>query len=147
MSKNNDLIPAFINVNVVDNQKELKKVDKHIRKLVEKFRNEKLKQTFNAKTHDKLHNNVVDTLLYLADLSVPIFEVCDTLEEKYYLAYSSAVDEKFTVIKGKDFSLLMKIRLCLKKIQKYEGLFYHAIYVEHKGKAYVYKYIVNPKIK
>lgn len=62
-----------------------------------------------------------------------------TIESKKY--------ESLLVVKDKDFSFLMKLRLLFKQKEKYEGLFYHATYVEHNGKAYVYEYCVNPRIR
>jgi len=56
-------------------------------------------------------------------------------------------EQTLLVVKDNEFSFWMKIMLMFEKKLKYEGLFYHAIYVPYNGKAYVYKYWVNPRIR
>lgn len=78
-----------LNPNIPDHSVELNKVDDYINVLKDRIKSFKLSRRMSDKDYLLLYNRISDTLYYVGDLSKPLFDLSDDIEEKYLVVYKS----------------------------------------------------------
>ncbi|MFW5847468.1 MAG: hypothetical protein ACOCVF_00925 [bacterium] len=127
--------PFFLNLklNLPDHSKELEIADNVINSLTKEIRLSGFTKTVTEEEYRKKYQKLIDTLEYLGELSVPVFEVEEYIEDLYLMTYKknpqftkklwyahyAQLHYPYTNLKEKCFRLLTSLdKRYLKKFDK-----------------------------